>query len=72
VRTKLASDGAPGAVEEGADTLAYCCTEADLATAPYWKDRRPVPVPGRLRDEGLQDAIAAACDRLAGLPARTG
>ena len=70
VRTKLASAGAPGAVEDGADTLAFCCTDADLALAPYWKDRRPAPVPGRLRDAGLQDAIAAACDRLAGLPAR--
>ena len=67
VRTKLASSGAPGDVEQGADTLAYCCTEADLASAPYWKDRRPVPVPGRLRDAGLQDALLAACDRLAGL-----
>jgi len=72
VRTKLASSGAPGDVEQGADTLAFCCTEADLATAPYWKDRRPAPVPGRLRDAGLQDALLAACDRLAGLPAREG
>jgi NAD(P)-dependent dehydrogenase (short-subunit alcohol dehydrogenase family) len=67
VRTKLASDGAPGDVTAGGDGLAYCCTEADLASAPYWKDRAPVPVPGRLRDVGLQDAVAAACDRLAGL-----
>ena len=67
VRTKLASDGAPGAVEDGADTLAWCCAGAPLAQAPYWKDRRPTPVPGRLRDVGLQDAVAAACDRLAGL-----
>ncbi len=70
VRTKLASSGAPGQVEQGADTLVFCCTEADLRTAPYWKDRQPVPVPGRLRDAGLQDAVAAACDRLAGLAAR--
>ena len=67
VRTKLASDGAPGAVEDGADTLAWCCVEAPLGRAPYWKDRRPAPVPGRLRDVGLQDAITVACDRLAGL-----
>ena len=67
VRTKLASAGAPGEVEQGADTLVHCCTDADLAQAAYWKDRRPAPVPGRLRDAGLQDAIAAACDRLAGL-----
>lgn len=71
VRTKLASAGAPGAVEDGADTLAWCCTDAPLEQAPYWKDRRPEPVPGRLRDAGLQDAIAAACDRLAGLASPT-
>ena len=67
VRTKLASSGAPGEVELGADTLAWCCTEAPLADAPYWKDRAPVPVPGRLRDAGLQDALLKECDRLAGL-----
>ena len=67
VRTKLASDGAPGDVEQGADTVVFCCTDAPLAQAPYWKDRRPVPVPGRLRDVGLQDAVLAACDRLAGV-----
>ncbi len=67
VRTKLASAGAPGVVEDSADTLSWCCTQADLSAAPYWKDRRPVPVPGRLRDAALQDALAAACDRLTGL-----
>ena len=67
VRTKLASAGAPGHVSSSADSLAYCCTEADLAAAPYWKGRGPVPVPRRLRDEQLQDGIAAACDRLAGI-----
>lgn len=70
VKTKLASSGAPGEVEQAADTVVFCCTEADLTSAPYWHGRRPVPVPGRLRDVGLQDAIAGACDRLAGL-ART-
>ena len=69
VRTKLASAGAPGDVEQGADTVAWCCTTAPLDDAPYWKDRRPVAVPGRLRDAGLQDAVLAACDRLAGLEA---
>lgn len=64
VRTKLASSGAPGTVEEAAASLTYCCTEADLATAPYWRGRRPIPVPGRLRDSALQDAVAAGCDRL--------
>ncbi len=68
VRTKLASSGAPGNVPDAADALAFCCTTADLAAAPYWKDRAPHPVPGRLRDVGLQDAIAEACDKLAGLP----
>ena len=67
VRTKLASAGAPGDVAQGADTVVWCCTDAPLADAPYWKDRRPVPVPGRLRDVGLQDAVLVACDRLAGL-----
>ena len=67
VKTKLASAGAPGEVEQGADTLAWCCTEAPLGEAAYWKDRAPVPVPGRLRDVGLQDAVLQACDRLAGL-----
>ena len=65
VKTKLASAGAPGDVTSSADTLAYCCTEADLASAPYWKDRAPTPIPRHLQDEALQDAIASACDRLA-------
>jgi NAD(P)-dependent dehydrogenase (short-subunit alcohol dehydrogenase family) len=37
VKTKLASAGAPGDVTSSADTLAFCCTKADLASAPYWK-----------------------------------
>ena len=64
VKTKLASAGAPGTVDSSADSLAFCCTEADLSRAPYWKNRRPVPVPQRLEDIALQDAIAAACDRM--------
>jgi NAD(P)-dependent dehydrogenase (short-subunit alcohol dehydrogenase family) len=64
VKTKLASRGAPGDPRESADTLSYCATEADLSRGPYWRDRRPVPVPGHLRDPALQDALAAACDRL--------
>ena len=67
VKTKLASRGAPGDVTSSADTLAYCCIEADLASAPYWKNRAPTPVPRHLRDEALQDAIASACDRLAAI-----
>ncbi len=67
VKTKLASAGAPGHVTSSADTLAYCCTEADLASAAYWKNRKPVAVPRHLQNEKLQDAIASACDRLAGI-----
>jgi NAD(P)-dependent dehydrogenase (short-subunit alcohol dehydrogenase family) len=66
VKTKLASRGAPGDPRESADTLSYCATEADLSRGPYWRDRRPLPVPAQLRDPALQDALAAACDRLAG------
>jgi NAD(P)-dependent dehydrogenase (short-subunit alcohol dehydrogenase family) len=64
VKTKLASAGAPGTVDSSAESLAFCCTGADLSRAPYWKNRRPIPVPQRLRDVALQDAIAAACDEL--------
>jgi NAD(P)-dependent dehydrogenase (short-subunit alcohol dehydrogenase family) len=64
VKTKLASRGAPGDPQESADTLAYCATEADLSRGAYWRDRRPISVPSHLRDPALQDALAAACDRL--------
>ena len=64
VKTKLASAGAPGTVDQSADSLAYCCTEADLSRAPYWKDRRPASVPRHLRDPAFQDALAVACDQL--------
>lgn len=67
VKTKLASTGAPGEVEQGADTLVWCCTADSVGDAPYWKNRRPASVPGRLQDPELQDALLAACDRLAGL-----
>lgn len=67
VDTKLASAGAPGDVSESADSLVWLATEADLGQAPYWKGREPIPVPPKLRDPGLQDAVADACDRLAGL-----
>jgi len=67
VKTKLASPGAPGDVSSSADTIAFCCTSADLASAPYWKNRTPTPVPRRLRDPALQDAIFAACDRMVGV-----
>jgi len=67
VKSKLAGPGAPGSTEQGADTVAWCCTTGQLATASYWKDRAPAQVPGRLRDAGLQDALVEQCDRLAGL-----
>lgn len=66
VPTKLASAGAPGRVEDAGDGLAFACT-GDVDASPYWQQRTPAPVPGRLRDAGLQDAVAAACDRLLGL-----
>lgn len=72
VPTKLASAGATGRIEDSADSLAFCAlpvTEggADLAAAPCWKGHSPARLPGRLRDDALVDALAAACDRLTGL-----
>ena len=67
VRTKLASAGAPGHVGTSADSLAFCCLDADLASAPYWKGRRPIRVPADLADPVRQDALAAACDDLLGI-----
>ena len=72
MRTKLATRGAPGTAEQGADTLAWCCTQADLSEAAYYKDRRPTSVPQRLGDVAVQDALLAACDDLAGLGADAG
>lgn len=68
VRTKLASRGAPGDPEESADSLTFCATQADLGRAPYWKGRRPIPVPAHLRDEAFQDALAMSCDQLLAAP----
>jgi NAD(P)-dependent dehydrogenase (short-subunit alcohol dehydrogenase family) len=72
VPTKLASSGAPGRVQDSADSLAYVSTRtedggADLAVGPYWRGRRTIPLPGRLRDAELCQRIAVACDGLAGL-----
>lgn len=64
VQTKLASRGAPGTVEDSAASLAFCATEAELGSAPYWRGRSPLAVPGRLRDVDLQEALAQACDEL--------
>jgi NAD(P)-dependent dehydrogenase (short-subunit alcohol dehydrogenase family) len=76
VPTKLASSGAPGRVEDSATALVACCTPAadggvDLGSAPYWKGRRPVPLPSRLRDPTFCEEVAAACDGLLGLAAPT-
>ena len=65
VKTKLASDGAPGTVDSSADSLTYLATEADLAAGLYWRGRRTITVPKHLRDEAYSDALAATCDRLA-------
>lgn len=66
VKTKLASAGAPGEVEDGADTLLWCATQPELASG-YYRQRRPTSVPPALRDEALQEALLAACDRATGL-----
>ena len=67
VRTKLASAGAPGTVDTSADSLTHLCTDADLTQGPYWRGRRTITVPQQLRDEAYADALAATCDRLAGV-----
>jgi NAD(P)-dependent dehydrogenase (short-subunit alcohol dehydrogenase family) len=67
VKTKLASAGAPGTVDSSADSLTYLCTEADLGQGPYWRGRRTITVPKQLRDDAYADALAATCDRLAGV-----
>ena len=64
VKTKLASDGAPGTVDSSADSLTYLATEADLGAGLYWRGRRSITVPKHLRDEAYADALAATCDRL--------
>jgi NAD(P)-dependent dehydrogenase (short-subunit alcohol dehydrogenase family) len=69
VQTKLASSGAPGVVEDSAASLAFCCTPADaggadLGSAPYWRGRRSIALPGRLRDPDFCEAVAAGCDEL--------
>ena len=67
VKTKLASSGAPGTVDTSADSLTYLCTEADLGQGLYWRGRRTITVPKHLRDDAYADALAATCDRLAGV-----
>ena len=67
VKTKLASNGAPGTVDTSADSLTHLCTDADLGQGPYWRGRRTITVPKHLRDDAYADALAATCDRLAGV-----
>ncbi|HET9563176.1 MAG TPA: hypothetical protein VFP27_01380 [Mycobacterium sp.] len=47
VTTTLASPGAHGDVSSSADTIAFCCTAPDLASAPYWKTGRRRRSPDR-------------------------
>ena len=54
-------------VSSSADTIAFCWTAPNLASAPCWKNRAPTPVPRPLRDPALQDAIFAAWDRMVGV-----
>ena len=63
VKTKLASNGAPGTVDTSADSLTFLSTEADLGQGLYWRGRRTISVPKHLRDEAYADALAATCDR---------
>jgi hypothetical protein len=37
------SAGAPGDVSSSADTIAFCYTAPDLASARYWKNPAPSP-----------------------------
>ena len=65
VRTKLASPGAPGDVEDGGERVAYAA--AGEWPGGYTAGRRPARTPRALEDPGLQDRVLAAMDRLAGL-----
>ncbi|WP_165865532.1 SDR family NAD(P)-dependent oxidoreductase [Vallicoccus soli] len=67
VPTKLASAGAPGRVEDSAEALARCAQDPSVRSGTYRKGRGETAVPGHLADAALQDALLAACDRLAGL-----
>lgn len=66
VRTKLASSGAPGEVRSGGARVARAAADPDWPGG-YTAGARPARVPGALTDEGLQDRLLSALDRLAGL-----
>jgi NAD(P)-dependent dehydrogenase (short-subunit alcohol dehydrogenase family) len=65
VRTKLASPGAPGDVEDGGERVARAA--AGDWPGGYTAGRRPARTPRALEDTGLQDRVLAAMDRLAGI-----
>ncbi|GAB3319847.1 SDR family NAD(P)-dependent oxidoreductase [Geodermatophilus aquaeductus] len=65
VRTKLASSGAPGDVEDGGARVAFAA--AGDWPGGYTAGRRPARTPRALEDAGLQDRVLAAMDRLAGV-----
>ncbi|MGY1787549.1 SDR family NAD(P)-dependent oxidoreductase [Geodermatophilus sp. SYSU D00698] len=65
VRTKLASPGAPGDVEDGGARVALAA--AGDWPGGYTAGRRPARTPRALEDPALQDRVLAALDRLAGI-----
>ncbi|WP_448641930.1 SDR family NAD(P)-dependent oxidoreductase [Geodermatophilus sp. URMC 63] len=65
VRTKLASAGAPGDVEDGGARVALAA--AGDWPGGYTAGRRPARTPRALEDTGLQDRVFTAMDRLAGI-----
>jgi NAD(P)-dependent dehydrogenase (short-subunit alcohol dehydrogenase family) len=67
VRTKLASPGAPGDVEDGGRRVAHAA--AGDWTGGYTAGSRPARTPRALEDPGLQDRVLTAMDRLAGVAA---
>ncbi len=67
VRTKLASPGAPGDVEDGGARVARAA--AGAWAGGYTAGSRPARTPRALEDPGLQDRVLTAMDRLAGVAA---
>ncbi len=63
VKTKLASAGAPGDVEDGGERVAHAAAAPDW-TGGYTAGARPARTPAALEDEALQDATLAALDAL--------
>ena len=65
VRTKLASAGAPGDVEDGGERVARAA--AGQWSGGYTAGGSRARTPRALEDAGLQDRVLAAMDRLAGV-----